>query len=184
MADPGREVASVVVGGACGGLLVEALARRGVMPVTAATAVAVGGGLGALALRGTARQVAVGAAAASVGRLALALVKRWLAVTATPTEAGSAVAEPPGQVAPKPPAIVLEIPMRRQPPVDVDAGVSGADVEGDIPGAEAAQESVQGGAGESGSEGVEKIEYAPCPARCDGGKEREGARDRAAGSVC
>ena len=50
MADPGREVASVVVGGACGGLLVEALARRGVMPVTAATAVAVGGGLGALAL--------------------------------------------------------------------------------------------------------------------------------------
>lgn len=171
MADPGREVASVVVGGACGGLLVEALARRGLMPATAATAVAIGGGLGALALRGTARQVALGAAAASVGRLAVVLLERWLAVTATPAGAASALEELHEQAAEKPPAIVLEIPPRRRSPVDEDAGSSQTDVEGDAPEAETVPESPQGVAEQAGSEGAEKIEYVPCPAH-DEGRDR------------
>lgn len=132
MADPGREVASVVMGGACGGLLVEALARRGVMPVTAATAVAIGGGLGALALRGTARQVALGAAAASVGRLALAFLLQ---------------ADEMGPKAVKERAVA-------QPD---SAGSASADTSG----------------------------YAPCPVHGDEGRDRGGARDRAAAeSVC
>lgn len=184
MADPGCAVASVVVGGACGGLLVEVLQRRGVMPMTAATAVAIGGGLGALALRGTARQVALGAAAASVGRLALAFLERWVTATATPGDVAPAVEEPHDQVAGKPAKIVLEIPPQR-PPLEEEAGSSDADLQADEGGPDAVEGRAVVQPDSAGSASAYSRGPVPCPAHGDEGRDRGGAGDRAAAqSVC
>ena len=67
MADPGREMVAVAVGGVGGSVLVAALRRAGIGTGRAAVGVVAGAGVGSLMLGGVARRVVVGAAAAGPG---------------------------------------------------------------------------------------------------------------------
>src|SRR4029079_2531632 len=112
--------------------------------------------------------------AASVGRLAVAMLERWVAAGHGSGEVASSV-EAPITANEEPQRIAIDIPPRPTPVTgDAAAGDSPENAPAEVPrdAMEEGADQPMGGPGEVGS--------VPCPARMERGRDRDDARDRAA----